>query len=213
MCKHTGANPMYASTKELDAIYNCIRQLKHLERWELRIAFKSLYSKANFDKIKCSRKEISDVSQWINKHKVDCPFEILWSPDEDETYRTAKGGSATFPGNLCTANTSNIVVLPDGAVTICEQLYWNKNFLIGDINNNTLKEIWTSEKANNIWKREQKSINQNSYCSKCTIFDTCFNASNRCYANIMKAYGENNFDYPDPRCCHAPEFQSLITHL
>lgn len=40
----------------------------------------------------------------------------------------------------------------------------------------------------------------------------CFNASNRCFVNIMKAYGRNNFDFPDPRCALAPEFLNTITH-
>lgn len=46
----------------------------------------------------------------------------------------------------------------------------------------------------------------------CSDFTSCFQASNRCFANIMKAYGMENFDYPDPRCIFAPNFTNTITH-
>ncbi len=30
--------------------------------------------------------------------------------------------------------------------------------------------------------------------------------------NITKSYGEENIDYPDPRCIYAPNFINTITH-
>ena len=107
---------------------------------------------------------------------------------------------------------SNMIILPDGAVSVCEQLYWNENFIIGDICKNTIKEVWSSSKAIGLWKRKQSSITPQSPCRTCSDFTSCFQASNRCYANIMKAYGMENFDYPDPRCVLAPDFINTITH-
>lgn len=98
------------------------------------------------------------------------------------------------------------------AFSVCEQLYWNKNFVIGNICENTIKEVWNSSKAIGLWKRKQSSINPRSPCRTCSDFTSCFQASNRCYANIMKAYGMENFDYPDPRCLLSPNFINTITH-
>lgn len=200
------------SLVNLDEMYGYLSQLKNLKRWEIRIAFKSLYSKSNFDEIKSKRVNITAVSKWIDERKSQFPCEILWSPDDDAKYHKTKGGSQYFEGNLCSANISNMVILPDGQVTVCEQLYWNKNFIIGNVNESSLKEIWTSERAMSLWKRKQESINANSPCSSCKIFDKCFTASNRCYADIMKAYGTENFDFPDPRCYWAPKFINNVTH-
>lgn len=105
-----------------------------------------------------------------------------------------------------------MVVLPDGMVTICEQLYWNSNFIIGNVKNSTLTEIWNSKKAIDLSLCSQSSIQNDSPCSTCKIFERCFRASNRCYVNIMKAYGIDNYDYPDPRCFWAPKFALDITH-
>lgn len=200
------------STEELNTLFNFLKQLNNIERWEIRIAFKSLYSRGDFNMIKCSRERILSVERWITKHKEQFPCEILWSPDDDEKYKKTKGGSQNFEGSICSANMTNMVVLPDGCVTICEQLYWNPNFIIGNVKENTIEEIWNSPKAVSIWKKKQNTIREGSPCAKCKIFDKCFEASNRCYANIMKAYGLGNYDYPDPRCFWAPEFNTDITH-
>lgn len=200
------------STEELDALFYFLKQLNNIERWEIRVAFKSLYSRGDFNTIKCSRESILSVEKWITNHKEQFPCEILWSPDDDEKYKKTKGGSQDFEGSICSANMTNMVVLPDGCVTICEQLYWNPDFIIGNVKNSTIEEIWNSPKAISIWKRERNTIRKESPCAKCKIFDKCFKASNRCYANIMKAYGLENYDYPDPRCFWAPEFYTDISH-
>lgn len=200
------------STQELEKLFKFLKELKHLDRWEIRVAFKSLYSKSNFDTIKSSREHIIEVEKWINQNKALFPAEILWSPDDDKKYQKSKGGSRYFEGPVCSANMTNMIILPDGNVTICEQLYWNHNFIIGNIKKNSISEIWNSQKALSIWKRQQNSIKQDSPCRKCSDFKDCFLCSNRCFANIMKAYGLDNFDYPDPRCFFAPKFKSNITH-
>lgn len=33
---------------------------------------------------------------------------------------------------------------------------------------------------------------------------------NRCWAEILKAYGDENWDYPDPRCIKAPKMKNNL---
>lgn len=200
------------SLDNLEEIANFLLSLESLERWEIRVAFRSLYSRENFENIKSSRNQIFEIEQWIERKQETFPVEILWSPDDDKKYKKSTGGSSKFEGPICSANMSNMVILPDGSVSVCEQLYWNENFIIGNICNNTIQEVWNSPKAIGLWKRKQSSINPQSPCRTCSDFTSCFQASNRCYANIMKAYGVENFDYPDPRCFLAPNFINTITH-
>lgn len=200
------------SIENLEEVALFLKDLDRLERWEIRVAFSSLYSKENFESIKSSRSQISTIEKWIKLKQRNFPTEILWSPDDDVKYKKSIGGSSKFEGPICSANMSNMIVLPDGNVSICEQLYWNENFIIGNICKNSIREIWNSSKAIGLWKRKQSSINPQSPCRNCSDFTSCFHASNRCYANIMKAYGMENFDYPDPRCVLAPDFINTITH-
>ena len=102
-------------------------------------------------------------------------------------------------------------ILPDGKVTICEQLYWIPQFIIGDVNHNSIEEIWNSPKALQLANLCQSEIQENSKCKECTLFDKCFTKHKRCWANIIKAYGLENWDYPDPRCEQAPNIHDITT--
>jgi len=99
----------------------------------------------------------------------------------------------------------NGFILPDGEVTICEQLYWNPNFIIGNVNENSISEIWNSPKSLALANMKIDNIQEKSRCRTCTLFQDCFDNRNRCWVDIIKAYGEENWDYPDPRCNKAPK--------
>jgi radical SAM protein with 4Fe4S-binding SPASM domain len=200
------------STETLEELFTYLSNFKHLRRWEVRVAFKSLYSKKDFDEIKLSRKKINEIEHWVKEKQKNTSMNILWSPDDNETYFKEKGGSQNFSGPFCSGNNTNLVILPDGKVTICEQLYWDPRFIVGDINNQTIEEIWTSEAALNFSKPSKKIINKTSVCKSCELFDSCFTNSNRCIPNILKVYGMKNWDYPDPRCEKAPQFIYDVTH-
>ncbi len=131
-----------------------------------------------------------------------------------QAVREVRGGTkiiVTYEGDWPT-NMTNMVVLPDGNVTICEQLYWNPEYIIGNVFTDTISSIWQSDKALQLWRRKQSSINAKSPCRTCKVFEDCFVNGNRCFANIIKAYGIENSDYPDPRCYLAPAFKNKITH-
>lgn len=200
------------SIDNLEKIHDFVNSLKGLRLWEIRIAFRSLYSKVDFDSIKCSRYQIKKVSEWIKLKRNVSHTKILWSPDDDDKYNKSVGGSKNFAGPVCSANMTNMVVLPDGDVTICEQLYWNPEFIIGNVYSQSINEIWKSDRAIQLHKWSKNNINKKSPCSICKDFDECFENGNRCFANIIKAYGKEHSDYPDPRCVLAPEFVNNITH-
>ena len=47
---------------------------------------------------------------------------------------------------LCEGNLSYMLVLPDGKVTICEELYWHPQFILGNITEKSIMEVWMSDK-------------------------------------------------------------------
>ena len=46
-------------------------------------------------------------------------------------------------------------VLPDGKVSACEQLYWHPQFILGDLKEQTLAEIWQSPRAKALFEMGQ----------------------------------------------------------
>lgn len=192
------------SIQELEKMYAFLSNLDKLKRWEIRVGFKSLYTKKLFEEIQIDRTSISTIEEWVKKKQAIAKFEIIWSPGREVDFFQAKNGSLDFIGGLCSANSIHMFILPDGKVTICEQLYWNKNFLIGDLTKNSISEVWNSERALYLANMKQKDYSIHSACHNCEIFDKCKANLNTCYTNILKVYGNEKWDYPDPRCAKAP---------
>ncbi len=190
----------------LEDLYAFLSPLTHLHRWEVRTAFKSLYSNKAFDNYKIDKNTETKIGNWINEKKRQTSMPILWSPVDADKYFKSEKGSSSFPGSRCSANYSHMVILPDGKVTICEQLYWNPRFIIGDIYTQTIREIWNSPQAVRLAFPQQINFQEASPCKKCKIFDACFEVHNKCYTEVLKAYNDENWDFPDPRCIYAPVF-------
>ena len=120
-----------ASVSNVLDLYEFLQQFQCLAHWEVRIAHKSLYSKWNFEKLKIAKESIQQIDEAVQKIKGHSKFKISWEPVDRKHYFQAKQGSKSFKGSRCSANYSNMMILPDGKVTICEQLYWNPNYIIG----------------------------------------------------------------------------------
>lgn len=110
---------------------------------------------------------------------------------------------------LCTANRRSAVVLPNGLVTICEELYFHPDFIIGDLNQNSLMEIWNSPKALELASPSQDKV-PDGPCKSCPDFRQCHNHLGRCYRDALKAYGYEKPHWPDPRCPHAPRGRAFV---
>lgn len=84
------------------------------------------------------------------------------------------------------------------------ELYWNPQFIIGDIYSQKITEIWNSERALQLAFPEQKAFREVSPCKKCSLFEEYYSFPNKYIVDVLKGYGYENIDYPDPRCAKAP---------
>lgn len=83
---------------------------------------------------------------------------------------------------------------------MCEQLYWNKNFIVGNILSQNIAEVWNSEKAKSLYFIRQDSIPKDSRCSTCQYFDNCRSIRQVCYREIIRKFGKDKWYYPDVNC-------------
>ncbi len=194
-----------SSIEELKSLYSFISQFSSLKSWTIRCAMKSLYSNAAFNTVKLSSEQIEDIDNLLKQLKDKSFFEISYDLKPEDKYFKGENGSPSFKSARCSANYSNIMVLPDGKVTICEQLYWNPNYIIGDVTEQNLHEIWNSKKALSLSIRCREDLQPSNPCKTCDLLDKCNSFPNRCITDVIKAYGEENSDYPDPRCAKAPK--------
>jgi len=122
--------------------------------------------------------------------------EIIASPDNKNLAYNNR--------SLCSGNVSNLFILPDGQVTICEELYWSPKFIIGNVTHQTIMDVWNSDKATKLYYMSQNDIRTTSACKYCPKFTECRQGLGVCWKNIYQAYGEENWDLPDPKCPLAP---------
>lgn len=197
-----------ASEENLKEIFTFFSTKHYIRNWEIRPAMYSIKkSESNFTDLKVSKNRFEELYSFIEQNlQPDSPLLITISKDViNKDYRKSEKGCESFAGAKCSALNNHFFILPDGKVTICEQLYWNPNFIIGDINHSSIEEIWQSPKAMSLVNMKRQEINKNSACRTCAFYDMCFRVDrNRCWSDIIKTYGENNWDYPDPRCSKAP---------
>lgn len=193
---------------QIRELYEFISTLNHIEEWEVRIAMNSLYvNYKNINDLKADRPAIVEVMQYITENlKSVSKFEIsitdIFLNKNEELYKQTLADN-TFKQDRCTALNSQFFVLPDGKVTLCEQLYWHPEFIIGDLSNEGIASVWKSPRAESLRNLKQETIQTNSHCNSCTIFEHCFNKNRRCWVDVLKAYGYSKWDYPDPKCNNA----------
>lgn len=100
----------------------------------------------------------------------------------------------------CTGNIVGFVLLPDGKVTICEGLYWNANFIIGDLSCNSIMQMWNSPEALSLFELKKEKISSENPCIQCNELDICRRGIGVCRKDVIAYHGCDKWDYPDPKC-------------
>ena len=192
-------------------IYTFLKEYNNIREWRIDNAHSTLYKNDNENNTFLINKEdfklIIGYLQKIEKNEQK--FRIFFDYEiEDEKYETIE--QYNNQKMLCSGNYSSIVILPDGNVTICEEICWNHNFIIGNVNENSIEDVWNSVTALELYNLKQDKINNNSPCKNCPEFNSCHDFKHVCWLNILKAYGDK-WDFPDPKCPSAPE--TIYTRL
>lgn len=203
-----------ASIDEIMTLYEYIKDIKNLTLWEIRVPQYTLYTQDTFSTIKATRSQLRNLQDFVGvdlQSKAD--IKIIFSAEAlDEEYRKEGPEQDCFNGGSCGILQNRIFILPDGKVSVCEQMYWHKDFIIGDLKTSSIEEIWNSQRALELFNFSKSIYRENSPCTKCTYFDDCNNKKRRCVVRVIKAYGSDNWDFPDPRCEFAPPFKNNLIY-
>lgn len=122
------------------------------------------------------------------------------APPEDKKQRARQWKQRAY----CTANRHGFVILPDGMVTVCEELYDHPAFIIGDLTRQSVMEMWNSPEARGLLRPDQSRV-PDGPCKSCGHFAECNADRGRCWRDVLKSYGWGKPHYPDPRCPRAPQ--------
>ena len=195
-------------------LFNYIKIIPNLIYWEIRVPEVSIYTPIQFKEIQASKKQINDIGEYIKSVIIpQAKFKIYYSDEAiREEFYNGKITDECFKGGMCGILQNRLFVLPDGKVSVCEQLYWDPQFIIGDLTQQTISEVWNSSKALKLFNMKKNMFRSKSICFNCKSLKSCNMKHRRCFVKIIKAYGIENWDYPDPRCIYAPEIHSDLLY-
>jgi len=167
-------------------------QYDNLYSLSIALGESSLYKPFIYHSNKENIASIANYVKELNNSKIsmqsymipidDLPFENKMKIHKD---RSTCGGNVVY-----------FYVLPDGTVTLCEQMYWHPFFILGNLKEQSIMEVWSGEKALSLWNIKQSEIQKDSPCSRCATFESCRRGQGSCWRMAIQAYGADNFDFP-----------------
>lgn len=139
----------------------------------------------------------------INRIKAEFPeIPITFSHGKDPSFMSKEEKTEWFKKRAaCSAGKWAFVLLPDGKVNPCEELYYHPAFMVGDLRHQSIMEMWNSKEWHNLLHPEQSLFSKDSPCSDCEEFIECHTGKGRCWKRALGAYGKP--DFPDPHCPRA----------
>lgn len=155
--------------------------------------------------------KIEKIHKYVNERKLKDNRVRMLSYDQSNHNKSKEEIKKSWKErSICSGNLSSFYILPDGKVTLCEQLYWHSKLIIGDLSKQSIWEFWNSKEALNLWNIKQNDIKEESPCHYCKSFDECRRGLGNCYLKAIMAYGEDKWDYPAPDCPLAPPEKNNI---
>lgn len=196
---------------DMVSIYCAIRNLKNVVDWHIVKGEPTLYPQVPYEQIEIPCGELNSIIDHIDGFPDNNPFTIHKPQKEHPMTAVPDKGSLKArekeffktSRTYCSGLFSSLYILPDGDVTMCEQLYWNKDFIVGNILTHGIMEIWNSEKALSIYNISQEMIPEDSLCHSCEKFSVCREIRQVCYREIIRKYGAEKWYYPDVNCPYA----------
>lgn len=203
---HTVLTRYNDSIEDMQSIYNVLISLRNLVDWHIVKGDESLYPKCDYSEIEIDSARMNELIDYLEQLKSEGLIRIRFpqkQTDSDVNPDKVDFNSRVrrfFTRSFCSGLYSSLYILPDGQVTICEQLYWNKDFIVGNVMTENLIDIWNSEKSKSLFYLNKKDIPADSKCHDCNMFECCRAVRQVCYREIIRKYGKDKWYYPDVNC-------------
>ncbi len=184
-----------------------LSRFENIRRINIGAAGFSMYCRCKCSDYLISLESANKIESIVNNMKKNVPekLHVNFSGYLESSNFIRDNKDETFQKRAqCSGNFNSFYILPDGRVTVCEELYDHPSFIIGDLTRQSIMEMWNSTQAMELYKLKKERIRSESACSSCEDFDSCHQTKGVCWKFVLYAYGENNWDYPDPRCSQAP---------
>lgn len=197
----TVVTKLNGSEEYMKGLYEFLSKHKCVKSWDITPAFFSGYKKEIYKDIAPDNEDLKWAFNFSRNRNLKFP--VSTSKINENGYKLkicSTTGDFVCRNQICLANVTAISILANGKCTICEMIYQDPAYILGDVKNNTIRDIWNSEKALNFYNPDQEKFPADSPCRNCKDFGECRKEYGKrvCYSDICKT-GLRVFD-PDPRC-------------
>lgn len=200
-------NQIY-NLEKLEKYIDYFKRFKHIKIIQVTSPSYSFFkTQDQFSAYKLNKDQISRLKELIYNKKIECHFELMADNmiESDFANSTSKSNKEKFnTRSMCTGNQSSFLILPNGNVTLCEKIYFNKDLILGNLLNDSIIDVWTSKKAKDLFFLSQSLFPRASACSNCEEFIDCRHGLGVCWVDVINSYGDKNWLFPSPNCPHAP---------
>lgn len=172
---------------DMRSIYNVLKNLKNIEDWHVVKGEETLYPRTDYSNIEIDSLSYNNIVNYLKDLSDSSGMSIHYPKLEqiqivnNTIDKLKQAESHFFNRAFCSGLFSSLYILPDGQVTMCEQLYWNKRFIIGNVKSNSILEIWNSKEAKSLYEIKQEDFPEDSLCHSCSKFKECRTFRQVCY--------------------------------
>lgn len=200
-----------SSPKDIKNTYEFLASFDCIKEWDITPAFFSEYKREQYKEYEVSNDALAHVYKF-SKHD-NLKFKISLNKIGEQGYKLKKSTTVenfVCENQICLANTTGLSILSNGTCSICEMLYDHEEFALGNVRENSIKEIWNSQKALSLYNATQVIETPASPCSKCSVVNGCRKGFGKriCFLDIVKT-GGGTAD-PDPRCPKAKDYTIIL---
>lgn len=89
---------------------------------------------------------------------------------------------------VCSGGRSNMIIQPNGDVTLCEQIPHREEFIVGNVFDEGIMGVWNSKIITDFIYPPREKF-KNSVCYDCLEFETCHRIKGYCYRDVLSSYG------------------------
>jgi|GEM_PF-6592922 len=134
---------------------------------------------------------------------------VFYSTMTDHTQMTdeQKHGYWFEKRAVCSGGRCNLVVGPDGLVTLCEEAPQTPEFTVGDLKTQSISEVWHSEAVANFTYPRREAF-AGTVCEECDRFLDCAHTMGHCFRDSYRIFGR--IFAPSPFCPFAPPSKERI---
>lgn len=199
-----------ANLNSLKSLYETLL-VNDIDTWSIVPSFYSNF-KGEYEGYRANDKMLNDCYQYLTGLQNKTSLRILIRGLENKMKAAIKYKDTDKfiqHNKGCAITTYSMWINVFGQVVLCEMLYNNQVFHLGNVNNTCIADIWQSEKMKSFYnyKISNLPVNKESRCYTCKDFNQCKigNIKKVCIADIITVYGPDKWDYPDPKCPYSPE--------